>query len=120
MLAANKAPEGRRRVPASLRDCANPPEQPVVILAAKRHKKAFATLVHVASIKPGVKPDAAAAQIKTAQQFLPRGIRLHRLTSHRHIIKLTLASQAGYSKFEGTPAQMLQEFPRALAQMAEA
>lgn len=96
--------------PKRLRDSAEPPAAPVVLLANNRHRMHFAMLASVSGITRTTSPEKAVGLIAVVSSCLPKGIVLHRRTFGRHIIRLTLASTAGHSRFEGTPGQLIQSF----------
>jgi hypothetical protein len=101
----------KAHAPKRLRCKTHPPEKPVVILASKRDGTCFRLLVTTSELKAEMTPQQAMDRLRDACNVLPSGTNLHNSSFNHFIIRVTLVTNGGFSKFEGTPAQMLDKFP---------
>jgi hypothetical protein len=85
----------------------------VVVLAKGRDSELFRIILDKCRITPQTSPAEIAAAIcrdEVVVNLQIRGAEIHRCARTAITVHLTLKTSAGYSRFEGTPAQMLAAF----------
>jgi hypothetical protein len=106
--------------PKRLRSMTHPPARPVVRLAKERDNVHFRTLILLCGVAANMTPHQVEKVIRDeVWRIKEDGVLLHRCVSNCVIIRLTLKTRSGYSRFEGTTAQLLESF-RPLARAAQA
>jgi len=90
-----------------------PPLRSIAVLAREKDNELFRFISGKSGITPQTSPAEAVGAIKRdviEVGLAVRGARVHRCTNTAVIIRLTLKTSAGCSRFEGTPAQLLSTF----------